>query len=194
MFSACPAPGIEENLCQCDVCVDRRSQCEHAEQHIILMHIASHFYDACTADVLSSICVRKVCGSHPQIIPSPWAYKTSGDVKRPAALQSRTSLSRNSIFICSSLNLSSFFLKYSLLFFSLLLPSLVFSLSQEQTYVNAHVREGNGPGPRKDETRRDKPSNAVIPQATLQTSSQKNPEPRWKTKTMKKTETTSLRT
>ena len=30
------------------------------------MHIASHFYDACTADVLSSKSVRKVCASHPQ--------------------------------------------------------------------------------------------------------------------------------
>ena len=39
---------------------------EHVTHHIIFIHIASHFYDACLADVLRSKCVRKVCAPYPQ--------------------------------------------------------------------------------------------------------------------------------
>ena len=35
------------------------------------MHVASHFYHTCSADVLRSKCVRKVCASHPHSPPPP---------------------------------------------------------------------------------------------------------------------------
>ena len=44
-----------------DVCIDHRSQCEHVAKHIIVTHIASHFYDACTADVFEiEMCSKSV--------------------------------------------------------------------------------------------------------------------------------------